>query len=400
MDKIEKLFVTLFFVMQSSSAFEVVIDKKIILVISYLFFLMRIAHYIYQKNKLVISHSSIIIVIFCLLSTIWSYDFKATLIQSIVLIIETIIALYIANIYGIKNITKLFFVSGLVITIFSYIFVITFPMLGVVQHGDHYGLWKGIFTHKNNLGNIMAFYIMINYFYINVLNSRIKILLILFLTILQILLLIKSGSTTAFVLFIFITLLLLCLLILKKLENMYLKLSLFFVSISIINVSILIIFRNISSLINSFGKDLTFSGRTIIWDIASKLISENYAFGYGYKATFSEESYFYNYFISNSPYLLGSLHNGYLDILSYIGFTGFILVLISILIYLFRSIKLLNNGATLNYYPLIFLFYIFIINIVESAFLGSGNDVIWSLFIITQVFLVKQTNIKYLSKNI
>jgi O-antigen ligase len=51
---------------------------------------------------------------------------------------------------------KVLSVSFAVSAIGSLVFIAVFPEFGIMQVGDLAGTWRGVFSHKNVLGNVMA----------------------------------------------------------------------------------------------------------------------------------------------------------------------------------------------------------------------------------------------------
>lgn len=387
--KFDYVFSVGFFIMHSSSAFEeLIFYKNYILLICYLYFFIRIIYSILHRKKINYDLILIFIIIFCFVSTFWSFDSSTTIVQSIYLFAQSIVVIFIANVFNWKDVFKLLLVSGLIITVCSYGVVYLYPEIGISHTVGQYGLWKGVFTHKNNLGNVMVFYVMLNYFIIYNSNKLASKIIMFFIICLQINLILKSGSTTALVLLMFITVLFIFLVILKCLKNLYLRISIISCSISFLILGIFILLNNIDNIMDFLGKDLTFSGRVSIWKTGIDLIKNRWLLGYGYKGTFTENSYFYNEFIKNITIPVNSLHSGYLEILSYIGVIGSIFVVSAIIVYIKYSIKMFN----LNFYPIIFISFLLLNNLIESAFLGSGNGLLWSFFVYTLIYMKNTLN--------
>jgi exopolysaccharide production protein ExoQ len=79
-----------------------------------------------------------------------------------------------------------------------------------------------------------------------------------------------------------------------------------------------------SAFTNTTGKDLTLTGRTLIWDLVIKKITEHPILGYGYDGFWTTQAESINQFSTWKP---GQAHNGYLDICLNIGVAGLLLTL-------------------------------------------------------------------------
>lgn len=387
---IDYLFIIIFFALLCSSAFEEWFSKGNIILLSYIYFSIRIFYCLINRVKFTVSKISLFIVLFCLISTLWSVDSEITLKESVYLFLQTIIAIFIANQYRVKLVFNLLFLSGVFITFSSYIAVILFPEIGINQGmGAHHGLWEGVFSHKNGLSNSVVFFIIINsflFFMVEKVKYRLSILIISFL---QLILILKSGSTTALVLLFLLFISFILVQLYRNSKNLYLKASFTFNIAALSVLVIFVILTNLVLILNFFDKDLSFTGRDRVWQVALQLIQEKWFLGYGYKATFVENSDFYFQFINRVGDTLGSFHNGYFEVISYIGVLGTLFVLIAFIVYIARSIKILKVKKVIHYFPLVFLLYVAILNMTESSFLGTGNDLLWCIFVYVQVYLIK-----------
>ncbi|MCM3597508.1 O-antigen ligase family protein [Metabacillus idriensis] len=382
------LFFLLFLLMASWSAFNEWLPKRIILNFVYFYFLARIILNYFQK-KIYVSYNSFLVVIICFISIFWSEFPIISLKFSVYLFFETLIMIYMANTYHYREVLKIFFISGLIITILSYVVAVFLPELGIDQL-KHIGSWEGVFTHKNNLAETLSFYIIIGLF-ILIKEEKVKCKIFYYaIFISQVLLIILSKSTTGLILLAVTILLTVFLILFNQIRNIYLKASMTVFSIGLLMSLLTILIIYISEFLNIFGKDTTFTGRNIIWEAGLKLISFNWFEGYGYRTTIIEGSYFYNYFISYINFNVWTLHNGYLETISYIGIMGVITIVYGLSIYLFRSIRLFtyNNSKDItNFLPISFLIYMLILNTQESAFIGSEFSLIWCFYVYIHVYL-------------
>lgn len=108
------------------------------------------------------------------------------------------------------------------------------------------------------------------------------------------------------------------------------------------------------------GRDVTFTGRTTIWDAAIELFIERPIFGYGYVQDATARSHFLGLF--NKP------HNIYFSAVYYGGLIG-LLLMISSFILSFKS--LLGRRNEIAVFMALFLFLVLIEGIFES--IGNGG---------------------------
>ncbi len=391
---LDSIFFIILVMMLSWTAYKEWLPKDTILWFVYIYFAFRILlTFLIEKKVFKFNFTIFIIIFLCFLSMFWSIAPSYTLKNSIILLIQTLIMIYMANLYKIKDILILISCSGTIITVSSFIVAILYPDMGL-NMDKYYGAWEGIFTHKNNIAEVMALYILFEVFLIKVLEGKIKKSLIFFIILLQIILILLSQSTTGLFLLVFSLVFSQILIYLSSIKQTYLKASItsFFFLMFIFVSGILLIYS--SKILGLFGKDLTFTGRDVIWDAANYLIGLKLIGGYGFKSTFIEGSFFYNYILSYLDFniTIGTLHNGFLELISYIGVLGMVFFLLALILYIVRSFMYMKlSSSKLKVLPLTFILYVLILNTQESALLGSEFALIWCIFVYFQtIFLLER----------
>ncbi|HEX5756303.1 MAG TPA: O-antigen ligase family protein [Arenimonas sp.] len=120
------------------------------------------------------------------------------------------------------------------------------------------------------------------------------------------------------------------------------------------------------------GKDLSFTGRTVIWFITSEHIQLQPLMGSGYGAYWTgpiagTASY---EFVRLMNFYPGSAHNGYLDVLNDLGVVGLLVLLGYLLVFLVQSLRLLRvDRDQASLYLALFL-HQSIANLAESRWLS------------------------------
>lgn len=383
------LFVSLL-VLASWSAFNSWLPKDTFFSIIYSYFIIRIGtEYIVKKKiKVLFNLNIMLIVLFCFLSILWSDYSWISLKQSISLLMQTFAVMFIVSKYEMKKFILLLVIAAIIITISSYYVAIFMPSEGINQY-KFYGAWQGVFEHKNNLASVMVVYLIMELYFLSLGKKMLMRMLIIILAISQIILIVLSQSTTGIILLICTVLLFVILKIYSTMENPYLKISYSVLILIYIIIGLVLLFLNLSYVFNLFGKDITFTGRNVIWNAGINLINEKWLVGYGYRSTMIDNSYFFNSFVSQIGFKVGSLHNGYLETLSYIGYVGSILIILSIGLYFIRSMKWFLLNDNFSYLSLIFLVYLLVLNFQESAFLGSQFSLMWMIYVYIHLNLKK-----------
>ncbi|BBD58441.1 O-antigen polymerase [Nostoc sp. HK-01] len=324
--------------------------------------------YLWQKDSYIL-----LLIGISTASIIWSYNQSATISRSFALLGTTLFGMYLASRYTLKKqIVILSWTFGAVIFL-SLIFAVALPKFGIMG-GIHTGALRGIYNHKNVLGKMMVISTII--FLIR--SSNKNNLLVYCGLILSILLLLLSRSSSAILnLLIIINLLL----ILRTWRFPYRVMIPFMIGIATLISGLVIWFNNNSEILfNAVGKDASLTGRTDLWSAVLDMIWKQPWLGYGYGAFWfspdTAESVWYSV-----GWKAPNAHNGILDLWLNIGLIGIIIFILSFLKTLSKSfIWLRYSKISEGFLPLIFIIYMILSNLTESA-LMLQNDIFWILYV-------------------
>ena len=217
--------------------------------------------------------------------------------------------------------------------------------------------WTGIFLSKNYLGNVMAIGIIALLLQRGKFTvSRVSKLL------LCLALLVLSQSFTS-VLCVTVAV---CVLVYLRLNRQKKLLLVGTLSSTLLLVAVLLP-NFLGLLLGASGKDLTLTGRDVIWAFAIKYISYRPFLGYGY----------YGFWISQEDAALEYLgwnpkqaHNGFLDLALNEGLVGVGILLFVFLVGVRRSLQQIRAGDTMGAgrWLLIMFFYLVVHNVSEADF--------------------------------
>ncbi|MGG2024825.1 O-antigen ligase family protein [Gottfriedia sp. S16(2024)] len=382
---LDSLFLIVYFMMLSWTAFNEWLPKREIITYLQFYFLIKFFIYVFiKKERVVFSYSSSIISLFCVLSIFWSNSLSDSKYYVNQLVIQTLLFIYFANEYDIRRLLQLIFYSGSIMAILSLIVSKVFPTYGIDQL-IHYGAWEGIFTQKNNLAEVMLFYLIFNYYYLcykDIKKGKLHVFIIILMIFLQVLLIFLSQSTTALFLLTVFILFVLSTYAFSKIKNKLLRISILSFLTPFLLYVILAFITNVKWILGLFGKDLTFTGRDVIWEASFKLMENKWLLGYGYRAI-GDGTYFHSNLTNYINFEIYSLHDGFLETLVYIGIIGFSIVLFGLSLFLVKSFRSIN-GSQFSFLSLGFLCYLLILNLQESAFIGSEFALVWGIFVYLQ----------------
>lgn len=241
-------------------------------------------------------------------------------------VLNILYAYFIYNRYSSSEMLSLLEKAFGIVIIGSFLVSTGLPNIGtyydVVYSAD---VWRGMFTHKNTLGNMAAFYTLI----IIINNKKWGLFKIAQLFIAIATLIFAESHTPLYILILCIIYVLIKKVTKKEFSNLIMGCVIGVNSILIFNYEI------IGMILNEFGFDSTLSGRIDIYNIILRLIEENPYFGYGLKSSWNPDSMVYGTVYSYMGFNPNSAHNAFLESalgLGLIGMVIFLIIIISIFI--------------------------------------------------------------------
>jgi exopolysaccharide production protein ExoQ len=312
-----------------------------------------------------------------IISAYWSVSSDVTFKGGAVLFGINLILTYIASTYSWKDLFELIRWTLALFAFFS-IFI----------HNYGNGEFSGIFFSKNNLGNYMS--LGITLWYLQAIYEPKKRLFASGIVVLcaVMLLLTKSGGA----IFTFLTLILMSIVTLFVKRLKYRSAVIFlmlFISISL-TVGFLVE-TNLETVFGAVGKDVTLTGRTLLWSEVWREIQNHFWEGHGVYSFWQPWKGGSNpaataIFDSYRRWQPAQAHQGFLDLWLSSGLIGLTFFAVSFLISLSRSIYyIIISPKYISVLPAIFLVYIIMSNTTESQLLGT--HFVWILYVLTSIKL-------------
>jgi exopolysaccharide production protein ExoQ len=311
-------------------------------------------------------------------SMFWSFSPDITRTRIIALIGTAIFSLYFASRYGLKEQLQIFgWTFGLAVAT-SILFAILLPQYGQMG-GVHNGAWRGIYSHKNVLGNMMV--------------TSATVFSLLALTIRQhkwifwsmfgvsaVLIILSKASSPIVNLLILMSVLF----ILYILRWRYVLMVPALMGISSVGIVLYsLISNNAEQVAGAFGKNLTLTGRTNFWPLIIEKIWDNPWFGYGFGAFWQGLAGPSAYIWNASTFKAPNGHNGYLDLCLDLGLVGFSIYAIKFITSFQRALAYSRmRGTPDGFWPTLLFCYIILSNLTEST-LMLQNNLLWTMQVAT-----------------
>lgn len=361
---------------------DVMVALFSIYIITFFLVILRWKQFVYAltKTKLLLFLVGIAVV-----SALWSVSPELTIRRSVALAASTMFGVYFGTRYTLNEQFRLLLWTFGVAMLLSVLFALLLPSFGIHRSGGAAGLWRGIYTHKNTLGRNMGYSLFIftlvgiwgdRHRWIGWAGSGLAVALILL-----------SGSVTP----VFSTLTVFVVLPLYSiLRWRYNSTTLFFTTVAMAYIVLSALLLSLApTLLGFFGRDLSFTGRTVLWSALLEAIPKRLWLGYGYSAFWLEQN---NEALEVFRNLRGwqpdYAHNGYLEITLSLGLLGLVVYLSDFFIKFFQTLILAAATKTAaGMFPLAFMTYMIPCNISDSIIL-SQNSIVWVVYVSVTLSLV------------
>jgi O-antigen ligase len=309
-------------------------------------------------------------------STAWSLAPILTLRRSVPFALAGLFGLWFATRFSPRRQRAILRVAFVALALATVAVVAFAPAIGLDHSPGHAADWQGIFTQKNACGRIMVLASAVLLFGERLTALR-SLTLALFLFIL-----VMSGSRGAWVIEAALLLLWLALNLARRVSAR--ARTVLAVAAPLLaagcTAAVLWLYPHFAGL---FGRDVTLSGRTVIWAQVAHFIARRPLAGYGYDA-------FWRGMVGPSlqidaavHFVVEHAHNGFLEILLELGVAGLALFLLSWGRAFARLWPPWRQGRIAEIaFPLAFLVLIVLYDLDENTLL-IYNGIFWPLYVAT-----------------
>jgi O-antigen ligase len=321
--------------------------------------------------------SLVLLLLLPLSSALWSIEPGDTLRRGGALLLGALLGFFLAVRFTPAGLLRVLLWGLAPAVLLSWIFVLAWPDRGIMSY-PYAGSWRGIFTQKNALGQVMLLNVLVVLMVLPA-TRRYRWLLWVDLA-LSLVLLIQANSKTY----------LLGGLVLAA-TGVSAKLWIgrsrqFAPAIALLATATILVSINIDTILALFGRDLTLTGRTDLWQAVWPMIEQRMLLGYGYQAFWisplgpAAQVWF------DIDWRAPNAHNGILEWWLGLGIVGLALLAFVVLGAALRAIRASRGvDRTRTLWTLMFLSLFLLSGISESDVL-SQNDLLSVLFITSVVY--------------
>jgi len=281
--------------------------------------------------------------------------------------------------YPFRSVLRMLGTALAIVIIASLGAVLLFPEWGVMGPPLS-GAWQGVLFHKIPLGRTSILALLV-FWILNQNKMGLKRALWFVLKLAALVNLVGSRSATAILIALILAAFWLLLQGMALLPRL-LRLALLSLGLAVAFPALFILPDYLESILGLLGKDLTLTGRVLLWNLLIPLAMEKPLLGYGYGAFWgTEPSLTIMALLRWTP---NHAHNGYLDLWLEIGLVGVLIAFALLLITLIRTGQRALQTRNAGVWRFAFLFTVLLLfyNISEALLMevNLGRGFYWVIF--------------------
>ena len=328
--------------------------------------------------------AALAIIALIFLSVAWSIHPDVTFRRGVNYLSTVLTACYLAGRFDVDEIMKILSWGIAISAIGSFLFVAAFPIDAIHQPSpwqawqadDIAGAWKGVFSHKNVLGHTMTVGVIAELYILTGTKARTSWHALVLCGCFA--LVILSRSTTAIILSFFY-LLGACFFLLLQRARQYLGIGL--VVLAVFGSTTAALYWTYPNLLfEVLGSDATLTGRTELWAIVLRFISEKPLLGWGYQAMWLPTDSITIAISKAVGWAVPQAHNALLEVTLELGLVGLVIVISFLGSSLWRSVRCIMAGLhRLGILSLVFFLGVIISGVTEPT-LAQNQTIEWVVF--------------------
>ena len=329
----------------------------------------------------------LVLIALAIVSVSWSSIPEIALRKVIAMIGTTLFALYFASRYSFEEQLKIYGWTFGISVVFSFLFALALPEYGISRLAAVSASWRGIYPHKNGLGQSM-FISFLTFYFLSIYSKKNRVLFRIF-CLLSVVLTLLAESATSFVSVVFIFALAQGIKHLSLKSKKSVLLVLLFIIVSALLLFIIVI--NFNAFLAANNKDITLTGRTPLWADLWGFIQQKPWLGYGYGSFFSgvhrETDLLWKVHQWNPVHA----HNGYIQLWLHLGIVGLSVFMVGYVRCLFNSLfKYLISQDIKMLWAFLFLIYTVTLNLTEVS-LFTAQGIVWVMSLVA-IYSMKPTS--------
>ena len=308
-----------------------------------------------------------------LVSPVWSAEPAVSIQHAVTAVITMAIGVYIGLRYGADGTVRLLTIALAIAMVTSLLVMLLMPRWGTMVL-IHPGAWLGVFSHKNALGMMSLLSILCFAYHLRGARGSARrlwqgLILVAFV------LLLGSGSMTSILGLVILSACAYGLKVFRR-SKADVTLALAGFAAAVLG-AVPVLFAALGAILQSVGRDLTFTGRTDLWALGFESFLHRPLLGYGFDAFWDDHSAYGGAQIrAYLDWAAPHVHNSWLELSLGIGVLGLYLFAVLLGGTFLRAVSLLRRrGARIDGFVALFICYLGLYSLDEQVFLVR-NDVL------------------------
>ena len=325
--------------------------------------------------------TAVVLILLIFISATWSIHHDVTLRRGVTYFSTLLTAFYLAAFFDLDEIMKIISCSIAIAVVLSFVFVFAFPLDAIHQPSpwqieDITGAWKGVFSHKNVLGHVMTVGVIVELYILTATRSRLLWHISVLCGCLTLIFFARSG--TAILLTALYVVGAILFFILQRAREYF---GVVLAMLATVATTIAVIYLAYPNLVfAALGSDATLTGRTELWALVMKLISEKPTLGWGYSAMWLQDDSLTIAISRTVGWAVPQAHNAFLEVALELGVLGLTIVTAFVAISFWRAVRcLLAERYKYGMFSLVFFIGIIVSGLTESTLL-QNQTIEWVMF--------------------
>jgi hypothetical protein len=335
-------------------------------------------------------------VLFSLASVFWSNTWAVTLHRSLVFTFASLAAVFLGLRYSVKSFLQVLCWFGVTVVTASLALVFINPTLGTDLAPVYAGAWRGVFWHRNQLGNILPVLTLVFLFCFFSLKfneapgKKSLAIIFYFLSLVEVFF---AKSASGYIIVILLQLAFGMAFLWLKIRH-FLRPWHYYAVMMVSIVAAAGVLLNLGFIFGLLNREVNLTGRIPMWGILFRdVFPLNPWLGHGFGTIWADLSFRIRMRdIAGWPYPIMIGDNGFVDILLNLGVVGLILFLWNYIKVWINSIPYFLKELSLEgFFPFIFLIYTFLANLTFSLFMET-EVFVWMLIVTMMVIVTQRKN--------
>src|SRR5258706_4516085 len=310
-------------------------------------------------------------------SAIWSQNPIRSSYNGLFYMVGTLFAYYLVVRFEPEEIMTTLEMAGCLVCLMGLVLIVFFPQFALSHDIRNGGVWKGIFIDRTSAAKCLVFLLspalVFGYHRLRYFRMAYICLLTVFI--------VMAHAVTALIVLCCYAFFMAVLYFFRRLER---KTALILGTVGIA-ICVLLIFAAIpyaADIARLFGRDLTLTGRTEVWEVVTRSILKRPLLGYGFYSFWQGMTGESAHAILATHWGFGYAHNGMLEILLQLGFVGLIVFLLSLLYAIGNARICLWHGGSIGTDWYIGLIVLTVLYNFDEATVVLPNELLSVLYII------------------